>query len=56
MKYMEHKSLDNMTFINRVVVKRNYLALLNLPFELKLLFNYCYLNLLNYNLHINIVI
>ena len=41
------KSLDNMTFINLVVVKRNYLALLNLPFELKLLINYCYLNLLN---------
>ena len=43
MKYMEQKSLDNMTFINRVVVKRNYLALL-------------YLNLLNQNCKLTIVI
>ena len=27
------KSIDNMTFINLVGVKRNYLALLNLLFE-----------------------
>jgi len=47
MKCTEQKSLDNMTFINSVDVKRNYLALLNLSFELKLLINYCYLNLLN---------